>query len=38
MTSATWPKEHSHPMRKLAATYMKDAMVVHFGLDLTVRQ
>ena len=37
MTSATWPKEENHAVRKLAATYMANAMVVHFGLDLTVR-
>lgn len=37
MTSATWPADERSTVRALAKRYMRDAMLVHSGLDLSVR-
>ena len=37
MTSATWPADERSTVRALAKRYMCDAMLVHSGLDLSVR-
>ena len=36
LTTATWPRDPSSKVRKLARDFMQDAFLVHSGLDLKV--